>query len=187
MAQVTAQLNNLRIAPRKMRSVSKVLRGMSVGEARFKLSHIVRRAKNPLVKLLNSAAANGRNNFSMVEENLFIKNVIVDEGAKLKRFKPKGFGQASPIQKKTSRIKIILEEKKPGLKFSKATQSKEQKTEDTKEVSQFKSEKKPFDRFDGLTASKTQGKPEIKKEIGRKSIFGGVKNIGTKLFRRKSM
>ena len=189
MAQTMAQLNNLRIAPRKVRSIIKFLKGMSVSEARFKLSHVTRRAKNPFIKLLNSAAANGRNNFSMIEENLFIKEITVNEGAKLKRFKPKGFGQAAPIQKKTSRVRIVLEEKTPGLKFSKTVQPKEQKAEDTKEMPHFKSESKPLRQAPGLRTATAgrQGKPEIKRELGRKSVFGGIKNIGTKLFRRKSV
>lgn len=173
MAQVTAQLNYLHIAPRKVRAVAEVIRGMDIERARVQLEHIIRRPTKPLAKLLNSAVANAKNNFSMVEDNLFIKDVIVNEGITLKRFMPKGFGRAAPIHKKTSHIKIILEEKKPGLRVEKAPKKKE---EGEKLSSQPIKIKKEVPR-----------KPEIKKEIGKKGIFSGIKSAGQKMFRRKSI
>lgn len=178
LAQVIAQLNFLHIAPRKVRSVVKVLKGMDVEKARYQLIYILRRPKDPLIKLLNSAIANAKNNFSMVEDNLFIKEILVNEGIKLKRFRPSGFGKAAPIQKKTSHVKIVLEERKPGLKMAKSEKIKEAKEEITAGPDK-KTEKKSFD--------KTQEKPEIKKEIGKKGVFSGVKDASRKFFRRKSI
>lgn len=170
MAQATAQLNRLRIAPRKVRTLAKVLKGMDLDKARFQLSYLVKRSGNPLKKLLNSAVANAINNFSMVENNLLIKNIVVNEGMKLKRFRPKGFGRAALIQKKTSNIKIILEEKTPGLRAEKKEMHK--KAEVQKEMH---------------TIDKTDKKPEVKKEIGKKKVLGEVKNIGRRIFSRKSI
>ena len=178
MAQVIAQLRFLHIAPRKVRSVVKVLKGMDVEKARYQLIFRLRRPKDPLIKLLNSAIANAKNNFSMVEDNLFIKEIFVNEGIKLKRFRPSGFGKAAPIQKKTSHVKIILEERKPGLRMAKSEKLKEIKEEKTEGLEK-RTEKKFFD--------KTQGKPEIKKEVGKKGILSGVKDASRKFFRRKSI
>ncbi len=175
MSKIIAQLNFLHLAPRKVRAVAKTIIGMDVNRARFQLSHLIRRPRNPLTNLLKSAIANAKNNFSMVEDNLFIKNIIVNEGIKLKRFKPKGFGRAAPIQKKTSHVKIVLGEKTPGLRIAKTEKPKENQ-EKKMEQPETKSRK---------TAEKE--KPEIKKEIGEKESFGRVKNISRKLFRRKSI
>lgn len=170
MAIATAQLNRLRMAPRKVRALAKVLKGMDLDKARFQLSYLVRRSGSPLKKLLNSAAANAINNFSMVENNLLVKDIIVNEGMKLKRFRPKGFGRAAPIQKKTSNIKIVLEEKTPGLRAEKTEKYK--KSEGQKEM---------------RTVGRTDKKPEVKKEIGRKNALEGIKNVGRRLFQRKSI
>ena len=107
--EVKAQLNNLRLAPRKVRAVTNLIKGKNVTEALGQLEHFVRRPVNSLKKLLNSAIANAENNFNMVKDNLYIKKLIVDEGIKLKRFRAKGFGRAAAIQKKTNHILIVLD------------------------------------------------------------------------------
>ena len=69
--QVTAQLNNLRIAPRKVRLVSGLLKGLDVVRAKSQLSHLAKKSARPLSKLLDSAMANGYNNFGLVKENQY--------------------------------------------------------------------------------------------------------------------
>lgn len=170
---VTAQLNNLRIAPRKVRLVAGTLRGMPVERAEHQLNFIVKRSSGPLGKLLKSAVSNAENNFGLVKENLFIKELIVNEGVKVKRFMPRAMGQAGMIQKKSARIKIVLEEKVPGLKARRPEPAvKEIKAASEEEKIQEKS-KKPI--------------TETKKSVDKKGVFGEVKNIGRKLFRRKSI
>ena len=107
MAEVKAQLNGLRISPRKVRAVARLVKGKGVAEAAGQLEFYLRRSSPALLKLLNSAIANGENTYHMVKENLYIKDFIVNEGVKLRRFKPKGFGRVSPLQKKTSLIQLV--------------------------------------------------------------------------------
>ena len=116
MSEVKAQLNGLRMAPRKVRAVVNLLKGKNVAEAFSQLEVMVRRPSSPVAKLLKSAIDNAENNYNMVREHLYIKSIRVDEGVKLKRFKPKGFGRVSPLEKKTSRIRVVLAEKVAGLK-----------------------------------------------------------------------
>ena len=171
MAQVKAQLNGLRIAPRKVRAVANLIKGKDVIKALDQLNYLVRRPVTSVRKLLNSAIANAENNFHMVKENLYIKQLIVDEGTKLKRFRPKGFGRASMIQKKTSHLIVLLEERTPGLRQEKkARVKKEEIAEQTlREETKMRDAKRP----------------EIKREIGSKgSLFG---NLGKKLFQRKAI
>ena len=170
MAQVTAKLNNLRLAPRKVRAIIDLIKGKNVNDALNQLEYFVRRPVGPVKKLLNSAIANAENNFNMVRGNLYIKSILVDEGVKLKRMRAKGFGRAAAIQKKTSHIKLILDELKPGLRTEKrAKVKKEEVAEETV-------------REDKTYETK---KPEIKREIGsRKGILGG---LGKRIFQRKQV
>lgn len=176
MAEIKAQLNNLRLAPRKVRAVSNLLKGKNILDAIAQLEAIVKRPGLPVMKLLKSAIANAENNHNMVKENLYIKSIRVDEGVKLKRFKPKGFGRVSPIEKKTSHIELIAAERVPGLK-------------------RIAPEKKKEDKFEGIHPSEKQeiknpldtarGKPEIKTELGRRDNV--LKSLSRRVFRRKSI
>lgn len=103
-----AKLNYLRIAPRKVRLVADIIRGKSVFDARNILGFTIKKAAHPMLKLLNSAVANAGD---MPVENLFISKVEVNEGPKLKRSRPRARGRAYEIQKKTSHIIIVLDEK----------------------------------------------------------------------------
>jgi large subunit ribosomal protein L22 len=107
METQTAKLNYLRIAPRKVRSVADLIRGLSVNEAEAQLLAQRRRPAVSILKLLRSAVANAKNK-QLIADHLFIKEIRVDNGPMLKRFLPRARGSASPIQKKMSHVTIIL-------------------------------------------------------------------------------
>lgn len=107
--RVHATLNNLRIAPRKVRLVAHSIVGLPVARALMVLRHQVKRATTPLETLLGSAVANATNNFNLEKESLVIREVQVGDGPRLKRYMPKAFGQATPIIRRSSTIKIVLE------------------------------------------------------------------------------
>lgn len=169
MTQVIAQLNKYRMAPRKVRAIVNLVKGKNVVQALAQLEYVIKRPSTGIIKVINSAVASAENNFNMVKDNLFIKDFIVNEGIKLKRFRPKGFGRASMIQKKTSHIKLVLGERVPGLKRQESAQSK-------------RAEKVYTDKEDKQTEMK---KPEIKSELGKKS--GLIGKIGKRLFQRKAV
>lgn len=110
MTEITAQLNNYRQSPRKVRVVASALRGQSVKNAKAKLDFIIKRATGPLHKLLNSAVANAKN-LGVSADNLWVKSVTVDAGKILYRRRPVSHGSAHTIHKRTSQIKITLVEK----------------------------------------------------------------------------
>ncbi len=137
--KVTAKLRYLRIAPRKVRLVADLIRGKRVSEALTLLGVLPKRATTSLIKLLKQAIANAKNNFQLAESNLYIYKIFVDEGPKLKRWRPRARGQALEIQKKTSHITLILNEieKKP-KKIKKV-----RKIEKAKEIKKVPKMKKP--------------------------------------------
>ncbi len=106
--QYTAKLSYLRMAPRKVRSVGDLIKGLPVNEAEAQLLVQSRRPSKPLLKLLRSAVANAKNNGLSDVHHLFIENIRVDGGPMLKRMLPRARGSASPIQKKMSHVTITL-------------------------------------------------------------------------------
>ena len=108
---IVAKLNRLRIAPRKVRLVADSIRGKDIKQARATLQFTVKKAAQPLAKLLESAIANAKNNFKMTEDNLRIAKITVDQGRTLKRYRPVSRGRTAMIQKKTSQITLVLDSK----------------------------------------------------------------------------
>jgi large subunit ribosomal protein L22 len=106
--QYTAKISFLRMAPRKVRSVGDLIKGLSVNEAEAQLIVQSRRPAKPLLKLLRSAVANAKNNKQVDPQHLFVESIRVDVGPMLKRMLPRARGSASPIQKKMSHVTLVL-------------------------------------------------------------------------------
>ncbi|AXK51013.1 MULTISPECIES: 50S ribosomal protein L22 [Spiroplasma] len=106
--EAVAKLQMIRIAPRKMRLVVDTIRNKKIADAVAILMNLDKRAAEPVLKLLNSAVANAVNNNGMEADKLFVKTVFVNEGATLKRFRPRAHGRAYEILKRTSHVTIIV-------------------------------------------------------------------------------
>src|SRR5690625_2726338 len=109
-----AVAKSVRIAPRKVSLVIDLIRGKDVAEAIAILRHTQRGASPVIEKLIKSAVANAEHNYDMDADNLVISEAYVNEGATLKRFKPRAQGRASAINKRTSHITVVVTEKKEG-------------------------------------------------------------------------
>lgn len=112
--EVRASLNQYRQSPRKVRLVAEVIRGKKVADALVLMRVAVKRASSPLEKLIRSAVSNAKNNHSLEESKLYVKNITVNEGPTLKRFMPRAFGMAKRINKRTSHIELTLATKEAG-------------------------------------------------------------------------
>jgi large subunit ribosomal protein L22 len=137
---VKAKLNNLRIAPRKVRLVADLIRGKKVTVALDQLEFLIKGSADPMKKLLNQAIANAENTFSLKKEDLFVSKIIVDGGVTLKRWLPRARGRADQILKESSHIILELDTVNP-KKNKKKTIKKETVKKVTKEVTK-KVEKK---------------------------------------------
>lgn len=105
----------VRISPRKARTVVDLVRGKDVSEALTILKFLQRRGSRFVEKAVKSAASNaidvaGKDKLNM--DVLYIKEARVDEGARMKRYRPRAYGRASMIRHRTSHITIVVEEKK---------------------------------------------------------------------------
>lgn len=107
--EIKAELNYLRIAPRKVRLAADMIKGLDARRAILALHHLPKRSALPIEKLIRSAIANASHNFQLDEQGLYIKDIRVNQGTMLKRFTPRAFGRAAPIRKKTSHVLLTLD------------------------------------------------------------------------------
>ncbi|MGM0589803.1 MAG: 50S ribosomal protein L22 [Bacteroidota bacterium] len=101
----------LRRAPRKVRLVADHVRGENVEKAIKKLQFTKKGSAGEVAKVINSAAANLRDKFPderLDNEDLYIKEIYVDEGTTLKRIQPAPMGRAHQIRKRTSHITVVV-------------------------------------------------------------------------------
>jgi large subunit ribosomal protein L22 len=113
IADASAIQRGARQSPYKMRLVIDQIRGKNVNEALGLLRFSKKHAAKQIEKTLNSAVANAehlarQNNESIDVDELFVKKAIVNEGPKIKRFMPAAQGRATPIQKRTSHVEIVV-------------------------------------------------------------------------------
>ncbi len=107
----TATQKYLRKSPRKVRLVVDAVRGEAVSDALKKLKFINKAATKPVSKVIKSAAANLRHKFEeerFDDEDLRISEIVVNEGATLKRMQPRAMGRANVIRKRTCHIRVTL-------------------------------------------------------------------------------
>ncbi len=170
--EVRVKLKYLRIAPRKVRLVADLVRGKRAEEAQTILNFTTKKAAQPLLKLLNSALASARNNLQLEAANLYVSEISVDEGPKLKRWMARARGQASEIQKKTSHVNLVLQE------LSGAAKPKKKKTSQKGVAAKIPEKPEKAER----TAKAQKPKFRPAKESSKPVSQRGIK----KIFRRKT-
>jgi large subunit ribosomal protein L22 len=111
-----AMQRSTRQSPYKVRLVVDQIRGLSVNEALALLKFSKKHASVEVEKVLSSAVANAedaarRDGRSVDTDKLYVVHAVVNEGPKLKRFTPAAMGRATPVQKRTSHVEIVVAEK----------------------------------------------------------------------------
>lgn len=92
----------------KAREVLDLIRNKQVGDARTILQFCERSAADEIIKVLDSAVANAGNNNDIPPEELFVAACYADEGATMKRWRPRARGRATKIRKRTCHITVIV-------------------------------------------------------------------------------
>ncbi|GAB2814294.1 50S ribosomal protein L22 [Alpinimonas psychrophila] len=113
MVESVASLRHIRITPQKARRVINMIRGKQANEALAILKFAPQGASEAIFKLVASAVANARvkadaSNAFLDEQDLFISKIWANDGATLKRFRPRAQGRAFQILKRTSHITVVL-------------------------------------------------------------------------------
>lgn len=114
MVESIARVRHIRVTPQKARRVVDLIRGKNAQEALAILKFAPQAASEPIFKLVAAAIANARvkadnENLRLNEDELVIARAYVDEGATLKRFRPRAQGRAFRINKRTSHITVVLQ------------------------------------------------------------------------------
>ncbi len=123
---VRAKAKFIRISPKKVRLVADLVREMKTDKAIAQLNFTNKKATKPIKKLIDSAIANATNNYNLDKNNLFVKEVWIDEGPTLHRWMPRAHGRATPIRKRTSHIALTVGE----IKDSGEVEPKKQEVEE---------------------------------------------------------
>ncbi len=196
--EIKAKVKYIRMSPRKVRSVTDIIRGMETNNALDILKFTNRRAVRPVEKLINSAVANADHNLGLNKDNLYIKEIRVNEGPTLHRWMPRAYGRATPIRKRTSHINLVLAEVKEGgvkvqkkKKIETPVKLKERPKQAEKEEKIGKDKKESS--IKKITKKEEKGKEiiDLRREGrgGHERIEGSThkgKGFISKIFRRKS-
>jgi large subunit ribosomal protein L22 len=109
--EARAKARFVRMSPRKVREVVDLIRGRGVDESIQTLQFVKRAARVPVEKVLRSAVANLFNTTEGAQletSNLYVKEVFVDEGPTMKRFRARAMGRATMVRKRTSHITVVV-------------------------------------------------------------------------------
>jgi large subunit ribosomal protein L22 len=108
--EVKATAKYMRISAQKVRKIIGSIKGKPVEAGINSLKFMPQKAAAMVEKILRSAIANADQNADMDVDSLVIKNIIVNEGPTLKRFRARARGRGSRILKRTSHITVIVAE-----------------------------------------------------------------------------
>lgn len=101
----------IRISPSKVQIVLDLIRGQDYKDAVAILKTTAKAAAEPILKCMNSAAANAEVNLGMNKDALYVAECYADQGPTLKRMQPVSRGRGYRILKRTSHITVILDER----------------------------------------------------------------------------
>jgi large subunit ribosomal protein L22 len=113
--EAKASVKYVRTSPRKMRRVVELIRGQHVEEARRILRFSPLGATRDVEKLLNSAVANAEQTPGIIPQNLVVERAWVDEGPTLRRYRPRAYGRAARVRKRTAHVTVIVKSTGEGI------------------------------------------------------------------------
>lgn len=105
-----AILKYSRMSPRKVRRIATLIKGKKAGEALISLKFLPHSSAKIVAKVLKSAMANAEQKKVADPESMKIVSTIVEQGPTMKRMMPRAMGRADVIKKRSSHIKVFLEE-----------------------------------------------------------------------------
>jgi len=108
--EAKAVAKHIRMSSQKVRLVVDLIRGKKVQEARNILLYTRKYAAGIVANVLKSAFANAAQNPNIDENVLYVKEIFVDQGPSLKRWRARAQGRAAGIKKRSSHITVILDE-----------------------------------------------------------------------------
>lgn len=175
--------------------MTSLIKGLDALEAVNQLERTVKRSSVFLRKLLESAINNGENNFGIDKDNMYVHEVKIGEGPTLKRWRPRAFGRAARIRKRTSKIEIILEERVEGkgrktkeqLEEKRARRIAEKEKEERAIRKEHEHEHEQARKESRSSAASVLDKKKEESESKKIQKSSGKDGWVSRIFRRKSM
>ena len=107
----SAHARYVRMSPFKVRRIADKVRKKPYGDAIALLETLPHKGARLLKKVIQSAAANALyTNKNLDEELLYVRDLQVNEGARMKRIWPRARGRADRLIKRTCHISVALDE-----------------------------------------------------------------------------
>jgi len=151
--EVIAKAKYVRRTPRKARIVADAVVGMRVSEALAQLEFSPRHAAADVAKVIKSAAANAEHNYNLSRDDLVVKQLLVDEGPTMKRFRPVSRGMAHQYFHRTSHITAVVEDQPAPVQTRRPERRRRRAVEEAAE------QPKPVAEGKAKRAPKAEAKP----------------------------
>ena len=110
MPPVRAEAKGVGVSPKRLFPIIGLVRGKRVSEALATLQVLPSPAAREVFKVVKSAAANAENNLLMDAATLRVTHISANKGPVLRRFDPRARGRVGRIQKRFSRILVIVDQ-----------------------------------------------------------------------------
>ncbi len=192
--EIKAKAKYIRISPKKLRLLADLVRGLPVDQALTELEFSGKLTRRPLTKLINSAVSNAQENFKLQKDNLYLKEIKIDDGPILRRWRPRAFGRATMIRKRSSHISLVLDEKVPTVRPAEPRKSPTKQVKLDKDKKEDVVKVEDFDEFKDLAGQDQAVEArEIKQEEQAREIQAsaqsrakGKKGFVKKIFSRRT-
>ncbi len=126
----------LKISPAKLRLSADLVRGRRIVEAENILAATPKKGAVMVSEALKSAVANAENNHNLRKAALSVAEIRVDEGPKLKRYRPRSRGSAAPVWHRMAHLTVVVSDDVTDKKPVGVTKSGAKPTKDTKPAKQ---------------------------------------------------
>ena len=108
--EVCASSRLIRTSPQKLGLLASLIRGKSAMRSMQLLMFSRKRAAESVMKVLQSAIANGENNKGLDPEKLVVTRVEVGKSVVMKRWRPRARGRMGKYQRVWSALGIVLKQ-----------------------------------------------------------------------------
>ena len=99
------------VSPTKVRPVANLIRGKVYSEAVAILEAMPQKGARLILKVLMSAGSNALNiNKKLDEDSLYVSEIFIDEGPRLKRVWARSHGKRDILLKRMSHITVVVDE-----------------------------------------------------------------------------
>ena len=107
----SAKASHVMISPTKLRRVADIVRRKPYADSIALLESLPQKGAHLLRKVIQSAAANAlAQNNQLDEEMLYIRELIINEGPRMRRIWPRARGRRDILLKRMSHISVVLDE-----------------------------------------------------------------------------